>query len=150
MRVAMFYHSLVSDWNHGNAHFLRGIAGEMIARGHEIIVYVPQGGWSVAHLLQHQGERAIIDFHKRYPDLIDQTYDLADLDLEYALEGVDLVIVHEWNEHELVRRIGEHRSAHNEYRLLFHDTHHRSVTDSQSMADYDLRHYDGVLAFGQA
>ena len=25
MRVSLFYHSLVSDWNHGNAHFLRGV-----------------------------------------------------------------------------------------------------------------------------
>jgi spore maturation protein CgeB len=33
-------------------------------------------------------------------------------------------------------------------RLLFHDTHHRSVTAPRSMAGYDLRHYDGVLAYG--
>ena len=26
MRIVMFYHSLLSDWNHGNAHFLRGVA----------------------------------------------------------------------------------------------------------------------------
>ena len=25
MRFALFYHSLISDWNHGNAHFLRGV-----------------------------------------------------------------------------------------------------------------------------
>ena len=25
MRIVIFYHSLVSDWNHGNAHFLRGV-----------------------------------------------------------------------------------------------------------------------------
>ena len=34
------------------------------------------------------------------------------------------------------------------YRLLFHDTHHRSVSDRSSMAAYDLSNYDGVLAFG--
>ena len=22
MRIVMFYHTLLSDWNHGNAHFL--------------------------------------------------------------------------------------------------------------------------------
>ena len=33
MRVVMFYHSLLSDWNHGNAHFLRGIVRELIAIG---------------------------------------------------------------------------------------------------------------------
>ena len=26
MRIVMFYQTLVSDWNHGNAHFLRGVA----------------------------------------------------------------------------------------------------------------------------
>lgn len=25
MRIVMFYHTLLSDWNHGNAQFLRGI-----------------------------------------------------------------------------------------------------------------------------
>jgi spore maturation protein CgeB len=33
--------------------------------------------------------------------------------------------------------------------LLFHDTHHRSVTDPKSMEAYDLTHYDGILAFGE-
>ena len=28
MKFVLFYHSLVSDWNHGNAHFLRGIVRE--------------------------------------------------------------------------------------------------------------------------
>jgi spore maturation protein CgeB len=31
---------------------------------------------------------------------------------------------------------------------LFHDTHHRAVTERDSMKAYDLSHYDGVLAFG--
>jgi len=47
-----------------------------------------------------------------------------------------------------VRRIGAHRARVGGCRLLFHDTHHRAVTDSKSMAAYDLSHYDGVLAFG--
>ena len=33
MRVVIFCHSLLSDWNHGNAHFLRGVATELVARG---------------------------------------------------------------------------------------------------------------------
>ena len=35
LRFVIFTHSLVSDWNHGNAHFLRGVATELIAAGHE-------------------------------------------------------------------------------------------------------------------
>ena len=71
------------------------------------------------------------------------------LDLGRVLDGADLVIVHEWNDHELVRRVGEHRAAHGSYRLLFHDTHHRSVTDEKAMRGYRLENYDGVLAYGK-
>jgi spore maturation protein CgeB len=59
------------------------------------------------------------------------------------------VIVHEWNDDELVRRIGQHRARRGKYVLLFHDTHHRAVTAPDSMAKYDLSHYDGVLAYGR-
>ena len=51
MHVVMFYHSLISDWNHGNAHFLRGVAGELVARGHDVIVYEPADAWSVQNLI---------------------------------------------------------------------------------------------------
>jgi spore maturation protein CgeB len=58
--------------------------------------------------------------------------------------------VHEWNDHQLVQRIGAHRRALGRYRLLFHDTHHRSVTQPESVGAYDLAGYDGVLAYGKA
>ena len=51
MRVVVFCHSLVSDWNHGNAHFLRGVLSELIARGHEVRVWEPEGAWSLKNLL---------------------------------------------------------------------------------------------------
>ena len=60
------------------------------------------------------------------------------LDLDKALDGADLVIVHKWKDHQLVRRIGEHRDRVGGYRLLFHDTYHRSVSDQSSMVAYDL------------
>jgi spore maturation protein CgeB len=41
MKVVLFYHSVLSDWNHGNAHFLRGIASELVERGHQVVVYEP-------------------------------------------------------------------------------------------------------------
>lgn len=144
----MFYHSLVSDWNHGNAHFLRGIASELIARGHEVRVFEPRRGWSLGNLLADQGTRVLAEFHRRYPDITSQFYDLENDDPAALAQGADLVIVHEWNEPELVRRLGEYRAAQPHCRLLFHDTHHRSVTEPAAMARYDLRHYDGVLAFG--
>jgi spore maturation protein CgeB len=148
MRIVMFYHSLLSDWNHGNAHFLRGVATELISRGHKVSIYEPHDSWSLQNLIAEHGEAPIQKFHAAYPRLKSVRYDLQTLDLDEALDGADLVLVHEWNDHDLVRRIGLHR-ARSSYQLFFHDTHHRMITDSESMATYDLSNYDGVLAYGE-
>ena len=145
----MFCHSLVSDWNHGNAHFLRGVASELTARGADVRVYEPRDAWSVKNLLAEHGAAPLREFAAAYPQLSSRRYDPATLDLDEALDGADLVLVHEWNEHELVRRVGQHRALSGRYVLLFHDTHHRAVTARAEMAAYDLTHYDGVLAFGR-
>lgn len=147
MKLALFYHSLISDWNHGNAHFLRGYVRELLRRGHHVAVFEPADAWSVQNLLADHGEAAIAAFHAAYPELESRRY--ADkLDLDEALDGVDVVIVHEWNDPDFVARIGRRRARSRDFTLLFHDTHHRSVTAPHEMANYDLRHYDGVLAFG--
>jgi spore maturation protein CgeB len=150
MRIVLFVHSLLSDWNHGNAHFLRGVAGELLSRGHDVRVYEPRDAWSLQNLLtEPDGELALEGFQAAFPRLGSIRYDLQTLDVDRALDGADLVLVHEWNDHALVRRIGEHRKqSSRRYRLLFHDTHHRMATARDTMAAYDLSGYDGVLAFG--
>jgi spore maturation protein CgeB len=150
MRVVIFCHSLVSDWNHGNAHFLRGIAGELLDRDFDLRIFEPENGWSRRHLVRDHGRSAIARFHQAYPRLRSEPFLVRSLDLDDALAGADLVLVHEWSEHDLVRRIGQHHREHPGYVLLFHDTHHRSITDPDTMAAYDLSEYDGVLAFGDA
>ncbi len=149
MHIVLFYHSLISDWNHGNAHFLRGIATELLARGHRVDLYEPRDGWSRNNLIAEHGIQPQHDFQASFPHLHSTFYDLDSLKLDRVLDGADLVIVHEWNDHQLIRRIGEHRQQSGTYRLLFHDTHHRSLSDSQSIAAYHLADYDGVLAFGR-
>ncbi len=150
MKFVLFYHSLVSDWNHGNAHFLRGVATELGKLGHEVAVFEPADAWSKVNLVAEQGETPIQEFQTRYPGLRSTAYNLATLDLDQVLDGADVVIVHEWSDHALVRRVGEHRARRGDggYRLFFHDTHHRAVTAPHEMAAYDLGHYDGVLAYG--
>jgi spore maturation protein CgeB len=150
MKFVLFYHSLISDWNHGNAHFLRGVASELIARGHAVEIYEPAHGWSRTNLLAEFGETALKAFSVRFPRLRSRLYDAATIDLDRALDGADVVIVHEWNEHDLVARIGRHHRGARGQQLLFHDTHHRSVTAPEEMRAYDLSDYDGVLAFGDA
>jgi spore maturation protein CgeB len=149
VKFVLFYHSLVSDWNHGNAHFLRGIVRELTARGHEVALYEPADGWSRSNLLADHGERAIAEFEAAFPGLRSTTYDLPSLDLDRALEAADVVILHEWNAPELVARIGRHRAAGGAYRLLFHDTHHRSVSAPHLMQAFELDAFDGILAFGE-
>jgi len=147
MRIAMFYHSLMSDWNHGNAHFLRGIVTELLARGHDIRVYEPENGWSFRNLVADGGERAVEEFRTAFPALRSTQYNLDSFDFPSELEGVDLVMVHEWNHPEVLRRLADCRSSKG-YRLLFHDTHHRAITDRERMGSYDFGSCDAVLAFG--
>jgi len=149
MKFVLFYHSLISDWNHGNAHFLRGVVSELLDRGHAVDVYEPDTGWSLTNLLAQAGEGAVADFHATFPELSSKRFDPAILDLDAALDGADVLIVHEWNEPRWIEMLGECASRHGCI-ALFHDTHHRSVTDAATMGSLDLRHYDGVLAFGQA
>jgi spore maturation protein CgeB len=146
MNVVLFCHSLLSDWNHGNAHFLRGIARELIDRGHQVEIYEPANGWSLSHLRAEYGEKPLKDFAKAYPSLRTNLYQT--LDLKKVLKGADLVLVHEWNEPDLVARIGQERRC-GHFSLFFHDTHHRAVTAPEQMRAFDLRNYDGVLAYGR-
>lgn len=149
MRVVMFCHSLVSDWNHGNAHFLRGVVHELRQRGVDVAVYEPENGWSRRRLVEGHGTGPIEAFEEVYGGLTSFFYDADTLDLDAALEGADLVIVHEWNDPQLISRLGRHRRRHDSYRLLFHDTHHRAATEPAAMEAIDLSGFDGVLAFGE-
>jgi len=148
MRIALFCHSLVSDWNHGNAHFLRGVVRELLARGHRVRVFEPRDGWSRTNLVTQHGLAPLQEFRKTFPELRSTLYDVETLDVAAAIDGADLVLVHEWNDPDLVARLGRARRS-GRFRLLFHDTHHRSATQPEEMARYDLRDYDGVLAYGE-
>jgi spore maturation protein CgeB len=147
-RFAFFYHSVISDWNHGNAHFLRGLMRALQARGHRVICYEPVDSWSLQNLLR-VAPRAIDDFVARFPDLKFERYALGpDLEgwLRAQLADVDVVVVHEWNDPRVIRLLG---SVCDELglRALFHDTHYRVVLDEQHRATLCLDRYSAILAF---
>lgn len=148
LNVALFYHSLVSDWNHGNAHFLRGIASELMLRGHKVRIFEPEHGWSRENLARDYGRDAIERFHRAFPELRSETYSPDTIDLDEALDSCDLVMVHEWSEPKLVACIGEYRKSRSDVRVLFHDTHHRAITAPAELEAFDLSNYDGILAYG--
>ena len=148
MKIVYFTHSLASCWNHGNAHFLRGVLREVQALGHQVSAWEPQGAWSLQNLLKDAGPAGLEPWRQAYPDLSSRTFAAA-AEAERACDGADLVIVHEWNDPALVAAIGRLRARGARFTLLFHDTHHRAVSEPDAIHAFDLSGYDGVLAFGE-
>jgi spore maturation protein CgeB len=146
LRIRLFCHSIISDWNNGHAHFFRGIVGELSALGHDVVAYEDRDCWSLKSALS-QRRNVISEFQRRFPKLRVHRY--GKLELGDVVRDADLIIVHEWNPPALIAELGRRRAQGNGFRLLFHDSHHRAVTDPSSMAAFDLRHFDGVLAFGE-
>jgi spore maturation protein CgeB len=154
LNLRIFAHSWVSDWNHGNAHFLRGLARSLVRSGQNVRCYEQLGSWSLSNLVRQEGERAIDaidDFRRVFPELdirfynIDQT--LTDF-LQRELRGADVVILHEWNDPQLVNAVlGLKRQF--GFRVLLHDTHHRAYTSPRDILRFELHLFDGVLAFGE-
>ena len=151
----LFAHSWVSDWNHGNAHFLRGLARELQRSGHEVRCYEQLGSWSLTNLVKIEGPAAIsaIDtFRATYPELDirfyqqDETFEGF---LNEELKGADIVLLHEWNDPAVVNAILARKPQFG-FKALFHDTHHRAYTSAGEMLKFNLHLFDGVLAFGEA
>jgi spore maturation protein CgeB len=155
LNIHYFAHSWVSDWNHGNAHFLRGLARSLMQMGHKVKCYEQLGSWSLSNLVKHEGELAIDaidDFRRVYPGLDIRFYNSDASFAEFAVENLrhaDVVIIHEWNDPAVVNSILALKSALG-FRALLHDTHHRAYTNASEMLRFRLDLFDGVLAFGEA
>jgi len=153
LRIRFFAHSWISDWNHGNAHFLRGLTRELVRMGHEVRCYEEIGAWSLSNLMREgeAGERAVDGFHATYPELDVRFYrrdESLPAFLDGELAGAGLVLVHEWNEPEVVHQILA-RKQRLGFRALFHDTHHRAYSNADQILRFPLHLFDGVLAFGE-
>jgi spore maturation protein CgeB len=151
MKIVYFAHSIVSDWSHGNAHFLRGLARALGRRGHEVVCCERWRNWSVEELFADHGHGPIVEFARTFPDLEVRVYGAWETileDVEILTRGADLVVVHEFNDPRLVGALGHVRRRRNDFVLLFHDTHHRAVSATPEIMAMNLAAYDGVLAFG--
>lgn len=148
MKICLFCHSIISDWNHGNAHFLRGIVSALLQDNHKVTVYEPFNGWSYSNMIADAGESVVNEYRNMFP-LHQVRFYKEESFIPFMLNDADMVIVHEWTSPEIISKIGTHRKFYGNYILLFHDTHHRAVTDYENMKSNDLSGYDGVLAFGE-
>jgi spore maturation protein CgeB len=147
-RFALFYQSVISDWNHGNAHFLRGLMRALQARGHQATCYEQVDNWSLRNLLEATPD-AISDFERRFPDLAFERYALGhDLEawLRLRLSESDVALVHEWNEPDLIRAVAR-VSRELGVRAFFHDTHYRVVLDATYRDSLELEQFEGILAY---
>jgi spore maturation protein CgeB len=153
MRIVLFTHSLVSDWSHGNAHFLRGLLRALARRGHSVTASERWRSWSADTLYEDHGAGPILEFARLFPDLDVQVYgdwERAQDDLERVTRGADVVLVHEFSDPELVGLLGRIRRRTDGFLLLFHDTHHRAVSTPWQIERFNLRDFDGVLAYGES
>jgi spore maturation protein CgeB len=156
INIALFSHSLISDWNHGNAHFLRGLMSELARMGHRVRCYEELGSWSLSNLVKQEGERAIEmidDFRVAYPELDIRFYQLSHKGfhqlLEDELREVDVVLLHEWNDPSVVNSVLQLKKKFRFVALLY-DSHHRAYTRAGEILRFHLHLLDGVLAFGEA
>lgn len=154
LRVAYLAHSLRSDWNNGNVHFLRGLMRGMVRLGHNVRIFEPCCSWSIQNLREEEfGRRSLQQFAATYPDLSISTYSSSDpANLCFwrnSLRDRDIVILHEWNPPELAHALLQLRDELG-FRLLFHDTHHRASSSPQQIRLFGIDQFDGVLAFGDA
>ena len=149
LRIVYCAHSIRSDWNNGNAHFLRGLLRGLAALGHAVTAVEPADGWSYTNLLGEgeRGARSLAQFAAVYPELDGRAYrELSELNP--LLAEADIVIVHEWTEPALVDYALSLRARHG-FRVLFHDTHHRASSSPEQLARLRIAEFDGVLAFGE-
>ncbi len=151
-RIVYCAHSLRSDWNNGNAHFLRGLLRGLHTLGHCVVALEPADSWSYTNLLSEgeRGRRSLAQFAATYPELDLRTYRApSDAILNETMREADIVVVHEWNEPALIDRVLSLRDRHG-FRVLFHDTHHRASSSPEAIARLRIAEFDGVLAFGEA
>jgi spore maturation protein CgeB len=154
LSIAYFAHSLRSDWNNGNAHFLRGLLRSMGQLGHDVLVFELVDGWSIENLKsESEGAHSLQQFSDIYPDLMINPYNsgcIASLQCwRELLQKTDIVIVHEWNPPSLAQTLLQLRDEMS-FRLVFHDTHHRASSSPEQIRLLGIDRFDAVLAFGEA
>ncbi len=151
LSIAFFLHSIRSDWNNGNAHFLRGLLRALTRGGHRVVAFEREHDWSVDNLrLEGEaGARSLARYGELYPEIEVVCFGGSRAEFAGLLRGFDVVVVHEWNAPELIDTLlGLAQEC--GFRTLFHDTHHRASSSPEAIRRLQVPRFDGVIAFGQA
>ena len=150
-RIAIFAHSFRSDWNNGNAHFLRGLARAMSGLGHTVVCWETCKSWSETNLIAEGsiGQQSLDLFQRIYGDLDVRCYNGDLLDHKASLAAFDFVLAHEWLDEQDIHALLKLREEYG-FKAIFHDTHHRASSVPNAIERLQVRHFDGILAFGSA
>ncbi len=100
------------------------------------------------NLLKEDGIEAVEEFRIKFPQTSPTFYSEDEFNPQ-ILKDADVVIVHEWTNNSVIKKIANYRFINDHFKLFFHDTHHRAVTKPEQMEKIDLQHFDGVLVFGE-
>lgn len=154
LRIGYLAHSLRSDWNNGNAHFLRGLLRALQSIGSDVVVFEPERAWSIDNLGEESlGGESLRQFDEVYPDLNISLYDACCVEnashWRSVLRDLDVVILHEWNPPSLAETLLQVRDELG-FRLMFHDTHHRACSAPTEIRKIRPHLFDGVLVFGES
>lgn len=76
LRVVIFGESIVSDWDNPAATSWRALLRALLAAGHDAVYEERRKNDAVVGLLRARGAGAMKAFGRRYPDILNRTYDL--------------------------------------------------------------------------
>lgn len=76
VRVVVFGQSIVSDWGNPAATTWRALLRALLTAGHDAVYAEQRKNDAVVGLLRARGAAAMKAFGRRYPDIVNRTYDL--------------------------------------------------------------------------
>ncbi len=111
MRIVLFVHSIVSDWNNGHAHFLRGLVTALMERGHQVLCCEPADNWSSKNLFATAQAEPIVRFARRFPEIDVRFYNPQENPIEQVnalTAGADVVWIGNWGDDERADQIRDY------------------------------------------
>ena len=119
-------------------------------RGHEVEAFEPRDSWSRENLIAERGAAQADRRAKQvYPELKSPAFRRV-APWRIASSTPISCLCTSGTSPLSSPRIGDIRRRGARFKLLFHDTHHRAVSEPEAIRHFDLDAYDGVLAFGEA
>src|SRR5690554_253367 len=123
MNIALFCHSILSDYNYSIAHFLRGITNELQS-SHQIDVFEKEQNESLLAAIKDFGKTAVSEFQRYYPNLKSEFYIPTIQSISDRIQGKDLVIVHSATDSITISILAELKRKYEFNLILFDDRCH--------------------------